>query len=100
MKTDQTKVFFKYEQNENGTRKVDGKIEAIAIDLSTKQEIVRREVKPRHGDTPDKLVGRKYAFKKLMTHSLENNLIPKSEIGLLWKSFGSMCKQPIQKLAY
>ncbi len=92
MKTDQTKVFFIYEN--------DGSITAVAKNVQTNEEIVTREVKLRHGDTPNKIVGRKYAFKKLMDYSLTSNLLPKSEIGLLWKLFGSTCKQPNQKLAY
>ena len=35
-----------------------------------------------------------------MDYSLVNNLLPKPEIGELWKLFGSTCKQPQQKLAY
>ena len=35
-----------------------------------------------------------------MDYSLTNNLLPKPEIGELWKLFGSTCKQPQQKLAY
>jgi len=92
MKTDQTKVFFKY--SENGT------ITAVAKNIQTNEEIVTREVKLRHGDVSNKIVGRKYAFKKLMDYSLVNNLLPKPEIGELWKLFGSTCKQPQQKLAY
>ena len=92
MKTDQTKVFFRYDEN--------GTITAVAKSLATNENIVTREVKLRHGDTPNKVVGRKYAFKKLMNYSLNNNLLPKPEIGELWKLFGSTCKQPSQKLAY
>ena len=92
MKTESTKVFFKY--SENGT------ITAVAKNVQTNEEIVTREVKLRHGDVPNKVVGRKYAFKKLMDYSLANNLLPKPEIGLLWKLFGSTCKQPQQKLDY
>ena len=92
MKTDQTKVFFKYEEN--------GTIVAVAKDLTTNEEVATREVKLRHGDVPNKIIGRKYAFKKLMDYSLANNLLPKPEIGELWKLFGSTCKQPQQKLAY
>jgi len=92
MKTDQTRVFFNYGEN--------GEIKAIMQSVETDEVIASRKVKLRHGDKPNKIVGRKYAFKKLMTHSLENNLIPKTEIGLLWKLFGSTCKQPSFKLAY
>lgn len=92
MKTDRTRVFFKYEQ--------DGEIKAIMKGVETDKPIAERMVKLRHGDKPNKIVGRKYAFKKLMTYALENELIPKTEIGLLWKLFGSTCKQPQQKLAY
>ena len=92
MKTDQTKVFFRYDEN--------GTITAIAKNVQTNEEVATREVKLRHGDTPNKVVGRKYAFKKLMDYSLVNNLLPKPEIGELWKLFGSTCKQPSQKLAY
>ena len=35
-----------------------------------------------------------------MDYSLVNNLLPKPEIGELWKLFGSTCKQPNHKLAY
>lgn len=110
MKTNNTKVFFKYEKQEvkdnsapegkRLVRKIDGVIEAIAVDLATKTEIARRKVMLRHGDSPDKLVGRKYAFKKLTTFIMENNLLPKEEVGSLWKEFGSNCKQPNIKLAY
>lgn len=91
MKTNQTKVFFRYDEET---------ITAVAKNVQTNEEIVTREVKLRHGDTPNKIVGRKYAFKKLMDHSLANNLLSKPEIGALWKLFGSTCKQPHQKLAY
>ena len=92
MKTDQTKVFFRYDEN--------GTITAIAKNVQTNEEVATREVKLRHGDIPNKVVGRKYAFKKLMDCSLTNNLLPKPEIGALWKLFGSTCKQPQQKLTY
>ena len=92
MKTDQTKVFFRY--GENGT------ITAIAKNVQTNEEVATREVKLRHGDTPNKVVDRKYAFKKLMDYSLTNNLLPKPKISELWKLFGSTCKRPNQKLAY
>ena len=92
MKTDQTKVFFRYDEN--------GTITAVAKNVQTNKEVATREVKLRHGDVPNKVVGRKYAFKKLMDYSLVNNLLPKPEIGELWKLFGSTCKQPQQKLAY
>lgn len=92
MKTDQTKVFFKYDEN--------GTITAVAKNVQTNEEVATREVKLRHGDTPNKIVGRKYAFKKLMDHSLNNNLLPGKEVENLWKLFGSTCKQPNQKLAY
>lgn len=92
MKTDQTKVFFRYDEN--------GTIVAIARNLASNITIATREVKLRHGDIPNKVVGRKYAFKKLMDYSLVNNLLPKPEIGELWKLFGSTCKQPNHKLVY
>lgn len=57
MKTDQTKVFFRYEE---------GTITAVAKNVQTNEEVATREVKLRHGDVPNKVVGRKYAFKKLM----------------------------------
>lgn len=107
MKTDQTRVFFKYEkeeiQTENGAKMVKkpgGTITAVMKKVDSDEEIATREVKLRHGDKSDILTGRKYAFKKLMTHSLENELIPKTEVGILWKLFGSTCKQPEKKLAY
>ena len=91
MKTDQTKVFFRYEE---------GTITAVAKNVQTNEEVATREVKLRHGDVPNKIVGRKYAFKKLMNYVMEYNLISNIEVGLLWKQFGSTCKQPQQKLAY
>ena len=107
MKTNQTKVFFKYEKEEIQTpeglklvNKPNGSITAVAKNIQTGEEITTREVKLRHGDKPNKIVGRKYAFKKLMDHSLANNLLPKPEIGALWKQFGSTCKQPSEKLIY
>ena len=100
MKTENTKVFFRYERDQEGQKIQDGKIEVVAVNLENGNEIARREVQLRHGDKPNKQLGRKYAFKKLMDHSLVNNLLPKTEIGLLWKSFGSTCKQPERKLAY
>ena len=100
MKAENVKVFFKYEKNEEGQRVVDGKIEAIAINVETKEEITKREVKPRHGDLPNKELGRKYAFKKLMDHVMNNNILPKPLVGELWKQFGSQCRQPNVKLAY
>jgi hypothetical protein len=93
MKGQITKVFFKYAEDQS-------KIEAIAINLETKEEVARREVIRRHGDRPCKVLGRKYAFKKLMTHVLQNKILPGKEVEALWKSFGSMCKQPAEKLAY
>ena len=92
MKTDLTKVFFKYEGN--------GTIVAVAKDLILNQEIATREVKLRHGDYPNKIVGRKYAFKKLMDYVHQQTLLPGKEIEALWKQFGSTCKQPNHKLAY
>lgn len=92
MKTETTKVFFNYTE--------EGTIKAIAKSVATNEEITSREVKLRHGDSPNKIIGRKYAFKKLMNHALQNNLIPNKEIEALWKQFGSTCKQPRQKLAY
>ena len=100
MKTENVKVFFKYEKNDLGQRVINGKIEAVAMNTETKQELARREVRPRHGDVPNKELGRKYAFKKLMTHVMDNNILPKPMVGDLWKQFGSMCRQPNQKLAY
>lgn len=99
MKTEETKVFFRYETNAQGHKVPNGKIEAIAVN-NEGVEIARREVQLRHGDKPNKQLGRKYAFKKLMTHSLENNLISSKEVESLWKEFSKTCKQPIQKLAY
>lgn len=92
MKTDQTKVFFRYDEN--------GTITAVAKNVQTNKEVATREVKLRHGDVPNKVVGRKYAFKKLMDYSLENKYLPGKEVENLWKLFGSTCKQPSQKLAY
>jgi len=92
MKVDNVKVFFRYE--ENGTTK------AIAKNVETDQEIASREVKLRHDDKPCKIVGRKYAFKKLMNHALNNNLLPGNQVEALWKQFSSTCKQPTTKLAY
>jgi hypothetical protein len=92
MKTNNTRVFFKYLKN--------GTTVAIAKKVETDEQIATREVKLRHGDTRNKIVGRKYAFKKLMTELMEKHLIENSEVGLLWKQFGSTCKQPNFKLAY
>ena len=92
MKVGNVKVFFRYE--ENGTTR------AIAKNVETEQEIASREVKLRHGDSPNKLIGRKYAFKKLMNHAMQNNLLPGKEVEALWKEFSSKCKQPNVKLAY
>lgn len=92
MKVENVKVFFKY--NENGST------EAIAKSVDTNEEIAKREVRLRHGDKPEKIVGRKYAFKKLMTHVMDNNILPKPMVGEFWKQFGSQCRQPKQKLAY
>ena len=92
MKVDNVKVFFKYEEN--------GTTVAIAKNVETNEELASREVRLRHGDKPEKIIGRKYAFKKLMTHVMNNNIFPKPIVGELWKQFGSQCKQPKQKLAY
>lgn len=100
MKTQTTKVFFRYEKDQQGKKVENGKIEAVAINLQTEEEIARREVQLRHGDKPDKMLGRKYAFKKLMNHTLENNLLSGKEVENLWKEFTSTCKQPAKKLAY
>jgi hypothetical protein len=64
MKTSLTRVFFKYEES--------GEIKAIMKNAENDEPIAERMVKPRHGDKPNKVIGRAYAFKKLMTHSLEN----------------------------
>lgn len=107
MKVENVKVFFRYEKQEvtiDGekklVRKVDGKIEAVAQNAETKETIATREVRLRHGDSPDKVLGRKYAFQKLMDHVMDNNIFPKPLVGELWKQFGSQCKQPNIKLAY
>ena len=92
MKVGNVKVFFRYE--ENGTTR------AIAKNVETEQEIASREVKLRHGDKPCKIIGRKYVFKKLMTHALDNNLLPGAQVEAFWKQFSSTCKQPKTKLAY
>lgn len=92
MKTNSTKVFFNYQEP--------NVIKAIAKDVTTNVEIASREVKLRHGDKPDKRVGRTYAFKKLMNYVMENNILPKPEVGELWKKFGTTCKQPSVKLSY
>ena len=92
MKVGNVKVFFRYE--ENGTTR------AIAKNVETEQEIASREVKLRHGDKPCKIIGRKYVFKKLMTHALDNNLLPGAQVEAFWKQFSSTCKQPTTKLAY
>lgn len=92
MKAENVKVFFKYKEN--------GTTVAIAKNVELNEEITTREVMLRHGDKPNKIVGRKYAFKKLMTHVLNNNIFPKPVVGELWKQFGSQCKQPNIKLAY
>ena len=92
MIVENVKVFFKY--NENGTTV------AIAKNVVSNEEITTREVMLRHGDKANKIVGRKYAFKKLMNHVLDNNIFPKPIVGELWKKFGLQCKQPNIKLAY
>ena len=92
MKVDNVKVFFKYEEN--------GTTVAIAKNVETNEELASREVRLRHGDKPEKIVGRKYAFKKLMNHVMDNNIFPKPLVGELWKQFGSQCRQPNVKLAY
>ena len=92
MKVENVKVFFKYEEN--------GTTVAIAKNVETNEELASREVRLRHGDKPEKIVGRKYAFKKLMNHVMDNNIFPKHLVGELWKQFGSQCRQPKQKLAY
>lgn len=92
MKSNNIKVYFNYQEK--------GVIKAIAKDLNTNQEIATRQVKLRHGDEPDKLLGRKYAFRKLMDYIMDNNIIDKEIVGNLWREFGSTCKQPQTKLAY
>ena len=93
MKVGNVKVFFRYTEDQS-------QIKAVAINADTKEEIASREVKLRHGDKPDKTLGRKYAFKKLMDHTLKNTLLPGKTVENLWREFGSTCKQPSQKLAY
>lgn len=93
MNTENTKVFFRYGED-NST------IEAVATNLESGQEIARRQVQLRHGDRPNKVLGRKYAFKKLMTHVLENSLISSQEVGNIWRVFSTTCRQPKEKLAY
>lgn len=111
MKSGNVKVFFRYEQTEPNAdgktfKKPGGKIEAVAVDLNTNEELARREVKRRKDtktgvlDPINPLLGRKYAFKKLMDHTLANNILSGETVQSLWKSFGSMCKQPSTKLAY
>lgn len=92
MKVGNVKVFFRYEEN--------GTTVAIAKNVETNEELASREVRLRHGDKPEKIVGRKYAFKKLMNHVMDNNIFPKPLVGELWKQFGSQCRQPNVKLAY
>lgn len=91
MKTNLTKTYFKYNE--------DGSIQAVIVNTETKEEIANRTVKVRHGDTPDKVVGRTYAFKKLMNYIRENHLLPNEEFQNIWKEFGKI-KQPSQKLDY
>ena len=92
MKAQNVKVFFRYQEN--------GTTVAIAKNVETNLELASREVRLRHGDKPEKIVGRKYAFKKLMTYVMANNIFPKPVVGELWQQFGSECKQPNIKLAY
>lgn len=100
MKTSSTKVFFRYEKDQNGKKVENGKIEAIAIKLEDNSEIARREVKLRHGDKADRRTGRTYAFKKVVNFMRAENLISSKERKELWKQFNSTCKQPSNKLAY
>ena len=93
MNTQNTKVFFRYGENNSS-------IEAVASNLETGEEIARKRVLLRHGDNPNKLIGRKYAFKKLTTHILENSLLAGQEVGDMWRVFSTSCKQPKEKLAY
>ena len=86
-------MYFKY--SNNGL-----KTEAIAKKVSSDEVLATREVILRHGDSQNKVLGRKYAFKKLMTHVMENSIIPNVEVGELWKLFGNNCRQPNIKLAY
>lgn len=92
MKTDKTKVYFNYQQP--------GVIKVIAKNLEDNQELAERHVKLRHGDKDDKLIGRTYAFKKLMKYLMDNRIVANEEIGKLWKEFSNNCKQPHVKLAY
>jgi len=108
MKTADTKVFFRYEkeqvQGEDGKvrqiTKPDGAITAVAISVQTGEEIANRVVTLKHGDKPNKELGRKYAFKKLTTFLLDNKLVPGKEVEGLWREFGATCKQPSVKLAF
>jgi hypothetical protein len=98
MKTESTKVFFHYEKinvkTEDGTHTEIGDIEAIAKNIENGEIIASRVVKLRHGDKPNKLVGRRYAFKKLMDYIRTNHMLENTEVGVLWEQFSSECKQP------
>lgn len=93
MKAGNVKVFFRYENDQT-------KIKAVLINDETKENIADREVILRHGDKPNKILGRKYAFKKLMTFAYENGLLLGNQVEALWREFSSTHKQPNTKLAY
>jgi hypothetical protein len=93
MKVENVKVIFRYAEDQSS-------IKALVVNVNTKETIADREVILRHGDKPQKVLGRKYAFKKLMNHVMYNNILPKPMVGEFWKQFGNQCRQPRQKLAY
>ena len=107
MQVENLKVYFQYGKKEvntpEGTKLItdpQAPIEAVIKNTESKEIVLSRRVELRHGDQPNKQLGRKYAFAKLMNHARTNQILPGKVVENFWKQFGRECKQPNTKLAY
>jgi len=85
MRTENTRVVFIYNE--------DGSTTAVVRNRKTNENIFDRTVRLRDGDKPEKIVGRKWAFKKAMNHALATGLLATAEVGALWADFSANVKQ-------
>jgi hypothetical protein len=89
MKTENTRIVFIYNK--------DNSITTIVKNRKNNEPIFDRTVRLRGTDTPNKIVGRRFAFEKAMTHARKYNVLPKTEVTALWNDFRSNLKQPLGK---